>query len=74
MHQDEAGGILIADNDDDVLVAPEQAAEGEGYDTAVTVSGAVAFHVLSTGAYDLPVRDDYRSHRHCDFRSFTNQS
>lgn len=65
MGQDEAGRILIADNDEDVLVALEQALEDEGYDTAVTVSGDVAFQVLSTGAFDLLVLDDYLSDRHC---------
>jgi hypothetical protein len=49
------------------------APEDEGYDAAVMVSGDIAFLVLSTGAYDLLVPDDYLSDRHCDFRRFTNQ-
>ena len=65
MGQDEVGKILIADNDEDVLVALEQALEDEGYDTAVTVSREVAFQVLSTGAFDLLVLDDYLSDQHC---------
>lgn len=65
MANDELGKILIADNDEDVLVALERALEDEGYDTAVTVSGDVAFQVLSSGAFDLLVLDDYLSDRHC---------
>jgi len=55
-------------------VTLEQAPEDEGYDAAVMVSGDIAFLVLSTGAYNLLVPDDYLSDRHCDFRRFTNQS
>jgi DNA-binding response OmpR family regulator len=65
MRQDEAGKILIADNDEDVLVALEHALQNEGYETAVTVSSDVAYQVLSTGAFDLLVLDDYLSDRHC---------
>jgi DNA-binding response OmpR family regulator len=65
MGQDEHGKILIADNDEDVLVALERALEDEGYDTAVTVNGDVAFQILSTGVFDLLVLDDYLSDRHC---------
>ncbi len=65
MEQSEQGKILIADNDEDVLVALEQALEDEGYHTAVTVSGDVAFQILATGAFDLLVLDDYLSDRHC---------
>ena len=65
MGQDELGKILIADNDEDVLLALEQALENEGYETAVTVSGEVAFQILATGAFDLLVLDDYLSDRHC---------
>ncbi len=39
----------------------EQAPEDEGYDAAAMVSGDIAFQVLSTGAYDLLVLDDYLS-------------
>ena len=46
MVQGEQGKILIADNDEDVLVALEQALENEGYETAVTVDGDVAFQVF----------------------------
>jgi len=67
-------GQDVADYDDDVLVTLEQAPEHEGYDTAVMVSGDIAFLVLSTGAYDLLVPDDYLSDHHCGFRRFTNQS
>ena len=45
--------------------ALERALEDEGYDTAVTVSGEVAFQILSTGAFDLLVLDDYLSDQHC---------
>lgn len=65
MGQDEVGKILIADNDEDVLLGLERALEDEGYDTAVTVSREAAFQVLSTGAFDLLVLDDYLSDQHC---------
>ena len=65
MEQAEQGKILIADNDEDVLMVLEQALENEGYETALTVDGDVAFQVLSTGAFDLLVLDDYLSDRHC---------
>lgn len=65
MGQDEQGKILIADNDENVLVALEHALENEGYETAVTVDSDVAFQVLLTGAFDLLVLDDYLSDRHC---------
>jgi CheY-like chemotaxis protein len=65
MGQDELGKILIADNDEDVLVELERALEDEGYDTAVTVSREAAFQALSTGAFDLLVLDDYLSDQHC---------
>lgn len=65
MRPDEQGKILIADNDENVLVALEQALENEGYETAITVDSDVAFQVLSTGAFDLLVLDDYLSDRHC---------
>jgi DNA-binding response OmpR family regulator len=65
MRQDEVGKILIADNDEDVLMELERVLEDEGYDTAVTVSREAAFQVLSTGAFDLLVLDDYLSDQHC---------
>lgn len=65
MAHDELGKILIADNDEDVLLTLEHALEEAGYDTAVTVSGDVAFQILSTGAFDLLVLDDYLSEGHC---------
>ena len=65
MGQDEVGKILIADNDEDVLMELERVLEDEGYDTAVTVSREAAFQVLSTGAFDLLVLDDYLSDQHC---------
>jgi PleD family two-component response regulator len=43
MGQDELGKILIADNDEHVLMELERALEDEGYDTAVTVSREAAF-------------------------------
>ncbi len=65
MGQDALGKVLIADNDEDVLVALEQALENEGYDTAITVNSDVAFQILSTGVFDLLVLDDYLSDQHC---------
>jgi DNA-binding response OmpR family regulator len=65
MSQDERTRILIADNDEDVLVALERTLEDEGYETAVAVSGDVAFQSLATGTFDLLVLDDYLSDNHC---------
>jgi len=65
MRQDEVGKILIADNDEDVLMELERVLEDEGYDTAVTVSREAEFQVLSTGVFDLLVLDDYLSDQHC---------
>src|ERR1700682_3132536 len=65
MGQDELGKILIADNDEDVLVEVERALADEGYDTAVTVSREGDFRALSPGAFDLLVLDDYLSDQLC---------
>jgi CheY-like chemotaxis protein len=61
----EGASPLIADNDEAVLLELERALGDEGYDTAVTVSREAAFQVLSTGAFDLLVIDDYFSDQHC---------
>ena len=65
MSQDGSTRILIADNDEDVLVALERALEDEGYETAVTVSGNGALEVLSQGVFDVLVLDDHLSDGHC---------
>ena len=65
MSQNRLGKILIADNDEDVLVTLERTLEDEGYETAVTVSGDGAFRSLCSDAFDLLVLDDYLSDKNC---------
>jgi CheY-like chemotaxis protein len=58
-----AGKILVADNDEDVLVALERVLEERGYATTVALSSAEACKLLSGGSFDLLVLDDYLSDR-----------
>jgi CheY-like chemotaxis protein len=58
-----AGRILVADNDEEVLVALERALEERGYATTVALSGAEACKLLAEGGFDLLVLDDYLSDR-----------
>jgi CheY-like chemotaxis protein len=58
-----AGKILVADNDEEVLVALERALEERGYATTVALSGAEACKLLTEGGFDLLVLDDYLSDR-----------
>jgi DNA-binding NtrC family response regulator len=53
--------ILLADNDEDVLVALERTLEDGGYATVTAVSHAEASKLLSRDAFDLCVLDDYLS-------------
>ena len=57
----DAGKILVADNDEDVLVALECVLEEKGYATTVALSSAEACKMLSEGGFDLLVLDDYLS-------------
>lgn len=57
------GKILIADNDEDVLVALERVLENEGYATTTAVSHQEASRILSQNAIDLLVLDDYLADR-----------
>jgi DNA-binding response OmpR family regulator len=57
--------VLIADNDEEVLIALERAMETEGYDTAVALSHGEIFRMLTAGSFDLLVLDDYLSDRDC---------
>ena len=63
MRGNDAGKILVVDNDEDVLVALERALEERGYATTVVLSGAEACKLLSEGGFDLLVLDDYLSDR-----------
>ena len=53
--------ILVADNDEDVLVALELVLEDGGYATTTALSSAEACKLLSEGRFDLLVLDDHLS-------------
>ncbi len=53
--------ILVADNDENVLIALEGALEGEGYCTTLALSSAEALALLCRGGFDLLILDDYLS-------------
>lgn len=53
--------ILIADNDEEVLLSLERLLEDCGYATTTAVSHAEASHLLSQGRFDLYVLDDFLS-------------
>ena len=61
MNRNETGKILVADNDEDVLIAMESILEEKGYDTTVAVSSAEACALLCRGGFDLLILDDYLS-------------
>lgn len=63
MPKHDAGKILVADNDEDVLVALECVLEEKGYATTVALSGAETCKLLSEGSFDLLILDDYLSDR-----------
>jgi DNA-binding NtrC family response regulator len=51
--------ILLADNDEEVLLALEGTLEGSGYATATALSHEEALKHLSRDTFDLCVLDDY---------------
>jgi CheY-like chemotaxis protein len=53
--------ILVADNDEEVLLALERTLEAGGYVTATAVNHAEAEQLLSRETFDLFVLDDYLS-------------
>jgi DNA-binding NtrC family response regulator len=55
--------ILIADNDEDVLIALEHVLETGGYATATAFSPDEAAQLLGQGGFDLCVLDDYLSEK-----------
>ena len=55
--------VLIADNDEDVLLALERALENEGYDTVVALNSDEVTRALAHNSCDLLVLDDYLSGR-----------
>jgi len=55
--------ILIADNDEDVLVTLEWVLENEGYATTTAVNHEEASKILVQKAIDLLVLDDYLADR-----------
>ena len=57
----ESRRVLIADNDEDVLIALEQLLENGGYTTATALSHNEASKLLAEESFDLCVLDDYLS-------------
>lgn len=55
--------ILIADNDEDVLIKLEHALESGGYTTVTALSHAEASKLIEEGGFDLCVLDDSLSDR-----------
>jgi len=53
--------ILLADNDEDVLLALERTLEDRGYATATALSHPEACKLLAQARFDLWVLDDYLS-------------
>jgi len=53
--------ILIADNDEEILLGLERALEDEGYSTATAISHGDASKMLSRETFDLIILDDYLS-------------
>lgn len=58
MAPNERPKILIADDDEDILVALERALEDEGYATTTAVNHEEASNLLSQETFDLLVLDD----------------
>jgi CheY-like chemotaxis protein len=61
MPEKELRTILVADNDEEVLVAVERTLEGGGYVTTTATNYAEASQLLSRGSFDRFVLDDYLS-------------
>ncbi|HXY49928.1 MAG TPA: response regulator [Terriglobales bacterium] len=61
MPKDESRRILIADNDENVLITLEHVLEDEGYATTTVVSRKEASIMLSRSTFDLLVLDDHLS-------------
>jgi CheY-like chemotaxis protein len=55
--------VLIADNDEHVILALEWKLESEGYDTVVAVNDEEALRILTQNACDLVVLDDHLSEK-----------
>lgn len=53
--------ILIADNDEDVLIALEHVLESSGYTTVTTLNHGVASKLMGEEGFVLCVLDDYLS-------------
>ena len=64
MSKYDARKILVADNDEDVLVALERVLEDDGYATTTAISSAEMCKLLSGGGFDLLVLDDSLSDNH----------
>lgn len=61
MSKNEKAKILVADNDEDVLIALEGALEDNGYATSIALSSAEACALLCQGGIDLLILDDHFS-------------
>ena len=69
----ESRKVLIADNDENVLLALEWTLENEGYDTVVALNSDEVMRILAQNPCDLLVLDDYLSEKNsaqvlADFR------
>jgi len=53
--------ILIADNDENVLIALERTLETAGYDTSLAFDARGIYRTVSNSTFDLVVLDDYLS-------------
>ena len=57
------GKVLIADNDEHVLLSLEWTLESEGYDTVVAFNDEEVMRILTEDACDLVVLDDHLSEK-----------
>jgi DNA-binding NtrC family response regulator len=64
MNNNVSAKVLVADNDEDVLIALEGILEEKGYSTSLALSSAEACALLCKGDFDLLILDDCLSDAH----------